>query len=77
MTIEGLAKMINENVVKKMATKVDMDARFEQVNERFERVDNRLEKVEDRLVKIENGHVGRIEKLEDDVRVVKTKIGIR
>ena len=54
-----------------------MDARFEQVNERFERVDNKLEKVEDRLVKIENGHVGRIEKLEDDVRVVKTKIGIR
>ena len=44
------------------------DLRFE-MNSRFDEVD-------DRFVKIENDHTGRIENLEDGMRVVKTKLKI-
>jgi len=50
------------------------------VNERFDKVDERFDKVEERLENIEGfvgGHERRFERLEDDMRMVKTKVGIR
>jgi hypothetical protein len=74
MTLDVLARMV-QNGFK------DVDVRFNAVDARFEslekKVDDGFEKVDIRLTKIENGHIGRIERLEDDMRVVKTKIGIR
>ncbi len=55
----------------------EIHERFDGVDARFDAVDERLDKVENRLTKIENGHIGRIERLEDDMAHVKVKVGMR
>jgi hypothetical protein len=54
---------------------------FDAVDKRFDMVDKRLDAVDYRLDRIENllirAHENRIEKLEDNMRLVKTKLSIR
>lgn len=72
MTMEKLAVMVKnefDNVNEKMATKEEMKAEFEAVNKR-------LDKIESQNLSIKDHH-NKIEKLEDNIRVVKTKLGIR
>lgn len=76
MTIEDLAR-ITKNGFDTTATKQEM----REVNDRLDKMDGRLDKMDSRLDKMENlllrAHENRIEKLEDNMRLVKTKIGIR
>ena len=57
------------------------DARFDQVDKRFEQIDVRFDQMDRRFDRIENVSIGnhdrRIENLEDSVRQVKTKIGLK
>lgn len=77
---------------KTVATKTDLEnlARstadnFAEMDEKFEthtlHMDHRFDQMDDRFDKIENisigGHERRIENLEDDVRTLKTKTGIK
>ena len=50
-----------------------MTTGFEAVNKRFDGIDQRLDKIENLLIR---AHENRIERLEDVMRVVKTKLGI-
>jgi len=83
VTIEDLAGMTQRGFQK-------IDSRFEQVNARFEQVDinlesfraevnHRFEQVNARFDHIENllirAHENRIEKLEDEMRILKTLVG--
>ena len=47
---------------------------FEQVDKRFEQIDSRFDRIESILLQ---GHERRIERLEDTIRILKTKAGIR
>ncbi len=69
MTIEDLAR-ITKNGFDTTATKQEM----REVNDRLDKMDGRLDKMENLLLR---AHENRIEKLEDNMRLVKTKIGIR
>ncbi|GEM_PF-1186527 len=76
ITVDSLAGMMLEHfehLEKKMdegfanvPTKIEM-------NERFDKVEVRL----DTLEKSVGGYERRLEKVEDDVRVIKTKVGIK
>ena len=65
ISTDELARMIQEDVVAHMATKDDIA-----------QLNVRLERVEGSLARIETGQGNRISKLEDDMRLVKTKLGI-
>ena len=56
MTIDGLARMIEENVIGNMATKDGLKDGLKAVTERLDTID-------DRLTKIENNHERRITNL--------------
>ena len=73
VTIEDLARMVQKGF-DETAKKIDMDARFDGVQERFNAVEMRLDRIEKLLI-IE--HQRRIEKLEDDVRVLKDALNIK
>ena len=76
VTIEDLARITKSGFD-------TVDKRFDAVDKRFEQVDIKLEsfrtEVNARFDHIENllirAHENRIEKLEDDVRVLKTLVG--
>jgi len=76
VTIEDLARITKNGFD-------TVDKRFEQVDKRFEQVDANLEsfrtEVNHRFDHIENllirAHENRIEKLEDDMRTLKTLVG--
>ncbi|HEY4478871.1 MAG TPA: hypothetical protein VI981_00740 [Candidatus Paceibacterota bacterium] len=70
MTIDGLARMIEENVIGNMATKDGLKDGLKAVTERLDTID-------DRLTKIENNHERRITNLEDDVIRIKAKVAIK
>jgi septation ring formation regulator EzrA len=79
ITIEDLALMVQkgfDEITGKMATKEQVDKKFELVDKRFQRVDNQLEKVEKRLNDV--GHkINQIDRrlfsIEEDVAEIKTK----
>jgi len=73
ITIDDLAHMIQEHVVTKMATKEELHTGFQTVNSRLDKVDIRLDRIENLLLR---DHLNRIERLEDSIRVVKTKVGL-
>lgn len=76
MNIDKLAIMIKngfDNVDEKMATKQEMQEGFDVVNKRFDGIDARLNKIENLLIR---AHENRIERLEDNMRLVKTKLAI-
>ena len=66
VTIEDLARMVQKGF-EDTAKKVDMDARFNVVESRLDRIE--------KLLIVE--HQRRIEKLEDDVRVLKDALNIK
>ena len=67
--IEKLAVMIAKGFAV-VATRDEMNQRFEQVNERLDRADGRL-------MRIELGYGTRLERAEDNIRLIKAKIGMR
>ena len=70
-----MAKKSTNQLIEDLAVSVKRG--FDGMHEEFTVVNGRLDAVENRLSKIENGHVGRIERLEDDMTRVKMKLGIR
>lgn len=84
MTIDELARITQKGFegvgaeIKEL--REDMNNRFQKVDERFDKVETRFGTVEEGLNRIENRFVGahenRIERLEDDMRVVKTTLRI-
>lgn len=58
-----------------------IDERFDQVDKRFEQVDARFDAMDKRFDRIENVSIGnherRIENIEDDIRIIKTKVGLK
>ncbi len=49
-----------------------MDTKFGEVDERFNKIDKRFDKIENILLRNQDN---RLDKLEDDVRMIKTVIG--
>ena len=66
ITIDELARMVKEGF-DRTASKDEMTKGFKGVHDRLGDIDGRLDRMES----------GRIEKLEDNMRLVKTKLGIR
>lgn len=73
MTIDDLAGMVKRGF-DETAKKTEMNARFEAVDERFDGIDKRLDRIENLLIR---AHDNRITELEDSMRLVKTKLGVR
>jgi hypothetical protein len=82
MTIDDLALMtqrgfndVNEKIVGEVGSlREEMNDRFEQVDARFEQVDKRFDHIENLVLR---AHDNRIEKIEDDVRVLKTALRVK
>jgi archaellum component FlaC len=78
MTIEDLALMTQRGFSE---VHIDLDSFKKEVNERFNRVDERFGQVDKRFDHIENlllrAHDNRIEKIEDDIRFLKTTLKLR
>ena len=74
-----MAKKSTNQLIEELALSVKkgFDEVHEKVDTGLEGVQKELKEVNSRLTKIENGHVGRIERLEDDMARVKVKVGIR
>src|SRR3989344_1355715 len=67
-TVDNLAISVAngfEGIESRMATK-------EEMNTRFNTVDERLDKIESRLDNIETNHVNRLDKVEDKVQIIYT-----
>ena len=73
--IERLAVMIAKGFAA-TATKDEMNQRFEEMEQRFEQVNERLDRADGRLMRIELGYGTRLERAEDNIRLIKTKIGM-
>lgn len=67
--IEELAQSVNTGFE-------DVRKEFLEVHKELGDIHKELDGIDGRLLKIENGHVRRFELLEDNMRLVKTKIGI-
>ena len=52
----------------------EMNGRFDEVDKKFEAVELRFDRIENLLMR---AHENRLEKLEDNMRLVKTKLSIR
>ncbi len=64
-TVENLA-ISTKRGFDSTATKEDMDAGFKEVNARLDRIESTV-----------TGHGNRIDRVVDDVRLVKTKVGMQ
>jgi tetrahydromethanopterin S-methyltransferase subunit G len=74
-TLAGIMKMsfddLKEDLTRKMENGfAEVDMRFDEVDKRFDKVEYRLDVIEGKLI---NNHENRIVRLEDEVRVIKTK----
>jgi DNA anti-recombination protein RmuC len=80
-SIDGLAILCKNNFDRIEERFKQVDERFEQVDVRFEQIDERFDQMDRRFDRIENISIGsherRIEKLEDNVLEIKTKIGLK
>src|SRR5258706_13160087 len=77
MTLDELARMVKEGF-DQTASKADMERGFAAVGTRLDRVEGRLEDIDTRLSTVERLLTSsRIDRIEDDLRVLKTKAGIR
>src|SRR5437773_2083688 len=72
-TTDDLARMIQENVVTKMVTKDDMESVRSDMKTGLRAATERLDRIENLLLR---DHLNRIERLEDSIRAVKTKVGM-
>jgi archaellum component FlaC len=76
VTIDGLARMVAggfNSVESKMATKADMDNRFDKVDNRFDKVESRLDRVEALLT---TDYKRRVEKLELEMKELKNALAM-
>ena len=73
-TIDGLAGMVKGEFDR-------VYTRFDQVDERFDQIDKRFDNLESRLDHLESvfiaSHDRRLDRLEDNVRIIKTVLKIR
>jgi len=77
ITIDELARIIQENVVAKMATGEDIVALRSEMNRRLNSVETRLDDIDTRLGSVERLLTSnRIDRIEDDIRILKTKTGV-
>ena len=67
-TLDDLARMTQNGF---SSIKNDMDGQFTGVNKRFDEIDSRLNRIENILIRT---HENRIEKLEDTMRIVLTRL---
>lgn len=77
VTIEGLARMVASgfnSVENKMATKADMDRQFKNLNDRLDSLEKDVEHVKNIVVM---NHKHRMEKLESEMRELKSLIGMK
>lgn len=72
VTIDELAMMIQKGF-EETASKKELGSLEIVINQRFDKVDKRLDKIEFHT----NTHERRIEILEDKMRMVSTKLGLR
>lgn len=70
--IEELAAMVKSGF-DATASREDMDAGFKGVTASFKEVNERLDRIESTVT----GHGNRIDRIVDDVRLLKTKVGMR
>ena len=70
VTIDGLAIMVQRGF-ESTALKIDMDEGFVRVDKRLDIIDKRLDRNENILIR---AHENRIERLEDELRIVKTHL---
>ena len=72
-----MATVVSFNIM----ARITLDDLAAMVKNRFDELDSKIVTnhriVVDRLDKIENSHTRSIDRLEDDMRVVKTRIGIK
>ena len=68
-TNDALARMVKEGF-DQTATK----EQFHTIEKRLGQVDTRLDRIENLLLQ---DHLNRIERLEDDIRILKTKAGVK
>ncbi len=50
---------------------------FDRVDDRFKQVDIRFEKIDRRFDAIENRFMNMLDKHTDDIRILKTRVGVR
>ena len=74
ITTDELARMIQEEVVAHMATKGDISELYNEIGAFRDEVNIRFDKLEPR---VNLNHDRRLELLEDSMRQVKTKLGIK
>jgi len=75
--VEDLARAVQKGFVE---VKEEFKEVRQEIKELDQKVDKRFDKVEERLDRIEGfvtGHGNRLDRLEDNMLVVKTKVGIR
>ncbi|MBU2545337.1 hypothetical protein KKC65_02705 [Patescibacteria group bacterium] len=72
VTIGDLARMVQKGF-EETAKKEEVNMRFNQADHRFNRIDDRLETIEKLLIK---GHRIRIEKIEEDIKELKSLLVI-
>lgn len=79
--IEDLTKVVHKGLAESHreieGLAVSVKKGFDEVHGELGEIHSELREVNTRLTKIENGHIGRIERLEDDMSRVKVKVGIR
>ena len=73
MSVDDLAVMIARGF-DATATKADLAKLHAEVNQRFTKMEQRFDRVENILLRAQDN---RLDRLEDDVRVIKTKVGVQ
>ena len=75
---KGTKKYISDEVEKlAMMVKGGFDEVIQKMDKGFTEVHERLDKADGRLMRIELGYGTRLERAEDNIRLIKTKIGMR
>jgi predicted transcriptional regulator len=78
--IENLAIITNKGFEENAKQFKRIDERFEQIDTRFEKMVERFDRIDERFDKIEflvGGHDRRLDILEDKVRQISVKVGLR
>lgn len=71
--IDNLAVLIQKSFAQ-VSLRADMEAIEVRMNDRFDKIDYRLDVIEYKII---GGQGRRLEKIEDDMRVVKTKLDLQ
>ena len=71
--IDNLAISV-KNGFDQMVTKEEFEERMAGVDARFDQMDRRFDRIENVSI---GGHERRLDNIEDDIRLIKTKVGLR